>query len=253
MYPALRALRKVLFFLTPTRVNSYNSAELAEKIVSADLENLAARTSFSCKLWQLSIADKRELRVLDFGGGSGRCGFERMGANNLAWAVVETQEMAAAAERLIKSPSLMFFDSVERAQKALGRVDVVHVSSALQYSVSPITTFIELLQTQPDLVLLEKTVVSRKEPTEFRQYSFLRDNLTGRTQEQAPEFGAVRYWLYAANQNDLFDACERFGYQIVTHWEDPIQSHLPIGKGLHQIGLVALRKSLRGEDSNLHG
>ena len=225
--------------MIPKGVSSYNSADLAIRILSADLGNLKDRTSFRCQLWQLSIGKRPNLNVLDFGGGSGRCGFERLGVDNLSWAVVETPEMAKAASEIYANPGLMFFDSIEQAKEALGRVDVLHVSSALQYSDSPMQTLIALLDTAPEIVVFEKTVVTNKATQKFRQYSFLQDNLTAKLSTDKHLFGAVRYWLTAENQEAIFGVLNQYGFTVLEKWEDPLQSHLPFGKGLRQIGFVA--------------
>ena len=225
--------------MTPKGVSSYNSADLAIRILSADLGNLKDRTSFRCQLWQLSIGKRPNLNVLDFGGGSGRCGFERLGVDNLSWAVVETPEMAKAASGLFTNPGLMFFDSIEQAKEALGRVDVLHVSSSLQYSDNPIQTLTALLDTAPEIVVFEKTVVTNKATQKFRQYSFLQDNLTAKLSTDKHLFGAVRYWLTAENQEAIFGVLNQYGFTVLEKWEDPLQSHLPFGKGLRQIGFVA--------------
>ena len=179
------------------------------------------------------------MNVLDFGGGSGRCGFERLGVDNLSWAVVETPEMAKAASELYANPGLMFFDSIEQAKEALGRVDVLHVSSSLQYSDNPIQTLTALLDTAPEIVVFEKTVVTNKATQKFRQYSFLQDNLTAKLSTDKHLFGAVRYWLTAENQEAIFGVLNQYGFTVLEKWEDPLQSHLPFGKGLRQMGFVA--------------
>lgn len=239
LYPALRLMRKTLYFVRPIGISSYNSAGLAIRILSADLDNVKERASFRCKVWGLSIANRPNLNVLDFGGGSGRCGFERLGVDKLSWAVVETPEMAKAASELFANPGLMFFDSIERAKESLGRVDVLHVSSSLQYSDYPIQTLKALLDTAPEIVVFEKTVVTNKATQKFRQYSFLQDNLTAKLSAGKPLFGAVRYWLTAENQEAIFGVLNQYGFTVLEKWEDPLQSHLPFGKGLRQIGLVA--------------
>ena len=248
LYPALRLIRRLLFFATPKGVSSYNSADLAKLILSADLSNLKERTSFRCQLWQLSIGKRPNLNVLDFGGGSGRCGFERLGVDNLTWAVVETPEMAKAARELYANPGLMFFDSIQQAKEALSRVDVLHVSSALQYSGNPIQTLKALLDTAPEIIVFEKTVVTSGTIQKFRQYSFLQDNLTVKLSADKPVFGAVRYWLTAENLEAIFGVLNQYGFTVLEKWEDPLQSHLPFGKGLRQMGFVA-EKSLNSSGS----
>ena len=83
----------------------------------------------------------RPLRVLDFGGG---CGFHYFRVSHavrtpLRWAVVET---AAMAQRAIKLADGRFdvFSTTEEALEALGEIDLVHASSAIQYVPDPLET-----------------------------------------------------------------------------------------------------------------
>jgi putative methyltransferase (TIGR04325 family) len=239
LYPVLRMVRRFLYFTTPKRIQSYNSQNLAEKILRADLDALDERASFGCQLWKLDLKVGNGLRVLDFGGGSGRCGFEEVGGLASRWAVVETSEMTTVANHLYSQPGLSFFDSIEQAKTWLGKVDALHVSSALQYTDSPLETLRALLNTNPRIVVFEKLVVSTASAQRFLQYSFLRDNLGGRSVGVARQSGSVRYWLFAESEAALFEALGGASYEIVQRWEDPIQSHLPLGKGLRQIGFVA--------------
>jgi putative methyltransferase (TIGR04325 family) len=81
----------------------------------------------------------RPLRVLDFGGG---CGFHYFRASDalqmpLRWAIVETPTMA---QRAVKVANGRFgvFSTVAEAADALGKIDLVHVSSAIQYVPEPL-------------------------------------------------------------------------------------------------------------------
>lgn len=83
---------------------------------------------------------RRDLKVIDFGGGAGyhyemaRIALGQSAA--ICWNVVETTAMAKAA-RGLEEQGLKFFDSIEEAARDLGSVDLVLASSSLQYCPDP--------------------------------------------------------------------------------------------------------------------
>jgi putative methyltransferase (TIGR04325 family) len=83
----------------------------------------------------------RPLRVLDFGGG---CGFHYFRVSQatrvpLQWAIVETPTMAARAAKLADG-RFDVYSTIEEASRALGEIDLVHASSAIQYVPNPAET-----------------------------------------------------------------------------------------------------------------
>jgi putative methyltransferase (TIGR04325 family) len=83
----------------------------------------------------------RPLTVLDFGGG---CGFHYFRVvpsirTPLRWAVVETATMAERAAQLAEGRFQVFTD-IAAAAEALGRIDLVHASSSIQYVPEPLET-----------------------------------------------------------------------------------------------------------------
>jgi putative methyltransferase (TIGR04325 family) len=83
----------------------------------------------------------RPLRVLDFGGG---CGFHYFRVTlatraPLRWAVVETPAMAARAAKLANG-RFDVFTTIDEASAALGQIDLIHASSAIQYVPNPLDT-----------------------------------------------------------------------------------------------------------------
>jgi putative methyltransferase (TIGR04325 family) len=81
------------------------------------------------------------LNVLDFGGGCGFHYFRVALATQvpLRWTLVETPTMAERAARLANGRFDVFTDIAEAAE-SLGRVDLVHASSAIQYLPNPLAT-----------------------------------------------------------------------------------------------------------------
>ena len=86
-----------------------------------------------------AVTGSRPLRVLDFGGA---CGFHHRVARHaladlpLQWAVVETPAMAARAAELA-TDLLQFFTTPGEATDWLGGIDLMHSSSAIQYTADP--------------------------------------------------------------------------------------------------------------------
>ena len=240
-YPLLRLIRRALSLGSRSAAHSYNSHFLATEILMGDMENLEERASHGCRIWQMKEISPAKIRVLDFGGGSGRCGHEELDGRVDRWAVVETPEMVQAAA-LLDIPNLKFFDSVESAGNWLGRIDVVHSSSALQYSPSPLTTLSSMVRLGAPYLLFEKTVISEG-PREVKisQLSFLRDNVNKARRKALPKFSVVSYPLSAMCVDDLMKMLRDNDYEVTTQWADSTQSHLPLGKELRQIGFLARR------------
>ncbi len=83
----------------------------------------------------------RPLKVLDFGGG---CGFHYFRVTSavrtpLHWAIVETPTMAERAAK-VANGRFDVYTTIDEASAALGRIDLVHASSAIQYVPDPLQT-----------------------------------------------------------------------------------------------------------------
>jgi putative methyltransferase (TIGR04325 family) len=130
----------------------YNDGEIAEVVAfmttAVPIDNLqvapeqAVNSILAAALAAAEVAE-RPLHVLDLGGG---CGFHylRVAAalrTPLRWAIVETPAMAARAAKLAAEQfqgRFEVFTDAAAAATALGRVDLVHASSVLQYVPDPI-------------------------------------------------------------------------------------------------------------------
>jgi len=127
----------------------YNDPDIADVIaykaaLPVDLRQFAPEQALNSIL-PISIAaaevGNRPLTVLDFGGGCGFHYFRTVAAvrTPLRWAIVETPTMAERALKLAKDRFEVFTD-IAAAASALGRVDVVHASSVIQYVPDPLAT-----------------------------------------------------------------------------------------------------------------
>ncbi len=246
---ALRMFRRFGYLVNP-RVTSYASKDLANEIAKREValcENPSI-TQIECraaKYIELAASTAGEkLRVIDFGGSGGRHGYQLPFVSSLEWSVIETAELAEAMSKKTMPPNLSFYSNIQEALEALGGVDVVHVSSAIQYTPQPTKFLDDLLKFYPELVILEKLVVSRKsKEVSFDQFSSFADNLPGGFNRVSDlwKLGFVKYRLRAAPQGAFMQLLSA-DYQILETWVDVRPSHLPLGLGLQQIGLVASRR-----------
>lgn len=157
------------------------------------------------------------LRVLDFGGGGG---FQHVvaqrilgDARDLRWHVVETTAMANQAAAAIDAPGLRFFDTCEAAADALGAVDLVIISSSLQYMPNPLATLDRLIGLQARHLFLTRTPFVDGPETIFSvQTSRLAHNGPG---PLPPGFedGPVQYPI-TFTPHDAVVAALRRGYDI---------------------------------------
>jgi putative methyltransferase (TIGR04325 family) len=127
----------------------YDNGDIADVIayktsLAVDHRQLAPEQAINSIL-ALGIAaaesPDRPLKVLDFGGG---CGFHYFRVTpairaSLQWAVVETPTMAERAAKLADG-RFQVFTTIDEAAAALGRIDLVHASSAIQYVPNPLET-----------------------------------------------------------------------------------------------------------------
>jgi putative methyltransferase (TIGR04325 family) len=212
-------------------------------IAVSDKRLLGSGVNSECEFLKpiIETAEPQTLRILDFGGGGGSHGFAFL-SQVRSWAVVETPVMVEAAKEVFSSDSLFFHSSIESAYERLGKVDIVHVSSSLQYTPEPMKLLIDLLSLSPELLVFEKLVTTSKSRTSrFSQYSFLRDNVAFRSAKQISSRKSTRYLLTAMSRPDVMRAVLA-NYKIDRLWEYPTQSHLPFGKGLEQWGFIGSKR-----------
>lgn len=174
--------------------------------------------------------------------GGGRHGFAFL-SEVKSWAVVETPAMTEAAKELLLSDSLSFHVRIQDAKEHLGEVDVLHVSSSLQYTPDPMGTLLELLSLNPEIVIFEKLVTTKRaRSSRFLQYSFLGDNLAGHQAEVVSRWKSTRYPLTAMSNAEVLKVVQE-KYEFDGDWVDPAQSHLPFGKGLKQWGFTGHKRA----------
>ena len=153
--------------------DGYNDADIAEVIAFRTAQpiwpNAIAPEQALNSITAVGIAAaetrNRQLNVLDFGGGCGFHYFRVVAVTRapLRWAIVETEAMAARAARLAQN-YFRVFTKIEDAAAALGIVDLVHASSAIQYVPDPPDVLRQLAALRSRYILLAR-LPFWKEPT----------------------------------------------------------------------------------------
>lgn len=242
VYPTLRLARRALYQLGFRATDSYDDRTLAIAIVQGDAAALSARSPSDCRLSKYLGHGAIATKVLDFGGGGGRHGFQYFEGAVTTWAVVETPSMVRVCSEQIHHPSLSFHESISEAARLHGKFDVVHVSSSLQYTPDPEEFLRQLVGLHSKRLIFEKLVVTKSESAVvITQYSFLADNLPAGVKVGNP-LSITKYMLTAIPEWELLRQVGK-RYKLVDSWEDPPQSHLPLHRGLKQIGLILEAKN----------
>lgn len=248
LYPLLRLYRSLVFLLTRGVADKYDDHGLATSIAEGDLRLWKSGLESNCPLVESACDDfllgrpESRLRVLDFGGGGGRHGFDLTRRGHAKWFVVETPALAAAASRTLSETGIEFASSISQAHTQAGQFDLVHVSSSLQYTSNPGEVLNELVDLNPQFLVFEKLVLTQKSSQiELFQYSLLGDNIPEPPMDFKLWISAVRYPLIAIPVSKFLSILGT-DYEVLSHEMDPVQSHLPMFKGLGQHTFVVKRR-----------
>jgi putative methyltransferase (TIGR04325 family) len=149
-----------------------------EKVLSASLEvqkgNFAfERDSVGFKKpsfdWPLiatflheAISKNGTLSILDFGGSLGSSYFQHLpmlSECNLSWHVIEQKHFVAAGKKYFQSESLHFHESIDECISQI-EIDIVLLSSVMQYLEDPESTIRHVWQTGANKILIDKTMVN---------------------------------------------------------------------------------------------
>lgn len=129
---------------------------------SAQSRNLDGRNIELASI--LSSLRDRDLKVLDFGGGSGYHYFQMedffRSRKDFVWLVVETAAMVKASVR-IAGRKLQFTGDLDQAMKIMDKPNLVLASSSLQYSKNPKDVLKRLALFDSDYILFTKTPLLR--------------------------------------------------------------------------------------------
>ena len=107
-------------------------------------------------------AQKNSLNVLDFGGSLGSLFFQHKSylgrLENFSWTVVEQKHYVEYGKANIKYDGLMFAKNIDEAKKNIS-IDVVLLSSVLQYIEDYENLISELLKIGADYILIDRTPI----------------------------------------------------------------------------------------------
>lgn len=186
-----------------------------------------------------NIAD-RPLTVLDFGGG---CGFHYFRVvpvvrTPLQWAIVETPTMADRAAKLARG-RFQVFTNVAEAAKVLGRIDLLHASSALQYVRDPLATLKALVALRPRYFALTRFPLWGGVQVVGVQKSMLAGNGIGPMPPQIPD----REVLYPVTFTNFDDVMRTLAdYQVVMALGSPSSTYEVCGRHVQGISLIFCSK-----------
>ena len=110
-------------------------------------------------LWA-AIRNEGKLNVLDFGGSLGSTYFHNarfLGSiNELNWCIVEQANYTEAGKAHFSSERLHFFNSINKCYDSY-KIDVVLLSSVLQYVEKPYNLLDELIAFKPSFIIIDRT------------------------------------------------------------------------------------------------
>lgn len=123
----------------------------------------------------------RPLRVLDFGGAGGHHYFDAFLRLRIPmrWAVVEKPSIVRRCSAEFEDGCLSFHDNIDEAARALGGVDLVHSSGAIQYTPDPLQTTADLLAFGAPYFLLSRLPLWNGETTVGIQEAMLSTHTFG--------------------------------------------------------------------------
>ena len=243
-YPILRTIRRFSHYLQSRGTSNYKDLGNFEMIVEGDNHTWEAGTKFDCLFDDYLRSGKlgKTSSVLDFGGGGGRHGFEaiRLGLVE-QWTIVELPEFIEAAKGNLRVPKVSLSESIPIQQ---GSFDIGHASNSLQYTDDPIGYLEKLIYCTSEWLFLEKLVTTtQKREKSFRQFSLLSEHSPQGFQVSNLEDGVVSYQVSCLTRREVETAISK-KFEIVEARTHGPQLHLPLGKGIQMLDLVARRVSL---------
>jgi putative methyltransferase (TIGR04325 family) len=228
----------------------YNDADIADVIafktaLPVDPRQFAPEQALNSIL-AVGIAagetNHRPINVLDFGGGCGFHYFRIVAAirTPLRWAIVETPTMAERAAKVAQGRFDVFAD-VAAAAEALGPIDLVHASSAIQYVPDPLATLKTLADLRPRYFALARFPLWGGAQVVGLQTSPLSANGIGPMPPNISD-RQVRYPVTFTNFDDVMRTLA--GYEIALAMGSPSSGYDVRGQNVQGISVVFRSKEL---------
>lgn len=243
-YPILRTIRRFSYHLQSRGASNYEDLGHFEMIVEGDNHHWEAGTKFDCIFDDYLRSGKldKTSSVLDFGGGGGRHGFEaiRLGLVE-QWTIVELPEFIDAANGKLTVPKVSFLESLPIQQDSF---EIGHACNSLQYTSDPLGYLEKIVNSTSEWLFLEKlAVTTQNQQTSFRQFSFLSEHSPQGFRLSGLEDCLVSYQVTCLTRTEVQTATSK-KFEIVEARAHGPQLHLPLGKGIQMLDLVARRVSL---------
>jgi putative methyltransferase (TIGR04325 family) len=204
--------------------DGYNDADIADVIafksaLPVDKREVSPEQAINSILSiAMAATDIRErpLTVLDFGGGCGFHYFRVRAALNvpLQWAVVETPTMASRAFKVAQG-QFAVYSGIDEAAAALGRIDLVHASSAIQYVSDPLATLQALASLNARYFMLARFPLWHNPQVVGVQISTLAGNGIGPMPPNIPN-RQIQYPVTFTNLADVVRVLDRYDLALAT-------------------------------------
>jgi len=157
------------------KCTGYESESIIEKVKDAAIEVKNGNASFErdsvlfykpeysypliASLFMIASAKKGKLNVLDFGGSLGSTYFQHhklLEHIEINWSIVEQEAFVKEGKAHFEDDNLHFYDSVEKCYMDFD-IDLVLLSSVLQYIEDPYTLLTNLISYKPSGIIIDRT------------------------------------------------------------------------------------------------
>lgn len=116
-------------------------------------------------LQRVALENKGSLNVLDFGGSLGSSYFQNrvfLGSVDLTWNIVEQEHFVSCGKEFFEDQTLRFYNSID-ACLAERKIDVILLSSVLQYIPDPYDLIKKIDSLYIPYIILDRTAVTEME------------------------------------------------------------------------------------------
>lgn len=241
VYLILRTFRRFRLLEIKKGPATYEELGHFDVIVQGDKYLWVEGKKFDCLLRNQMIGHGFNglSNVLDFGGGGGRHGFELIKRGLVKhWSVVELPQFIETAREVLDIPQISFLERIPGREDSF---DIGHASNSLQYTECPLAYLEELVAVTSEWLFLEKLVVtSREKSMKFRQVALVSEHSPEGFKLVQPTDSFVSYQVSCPPISDVEHVISK-KFKIVQRLTHGPQLHVPLGKGLFMIDLVAER------------
>ena len=206
------------------KCSGYDSPVILEKVKESALKVKKGQAAFerdsvtfdkpeysfqllSSLLWAASL-NSGNLNVMDFGGSLGSTYFQNSrildALHNLNWCIVEQANYIETGKAHFSSERLHFFNSINKCFFSY-KIDVVLLSSVLQYVEKPYNLLDELIAFKPAFIIIERTPFIDKE-----------DRIT--IQKVHPKIYKASYPCWFFNKKKFMDYMSQY-YELIFEFD----------------------------------